>query len=76
MRMIERAVGQLRLARGRCPRCASLPQKGCPTCHGYEGPFPPSEATRRRWQARFARAAGAPVAGDRGHPVAVWSSVH
>ena len=75
MRFVERAVAQLRLARGRCPSCASLPRQACPTCHGYEGPFPASEATRRRWQARFARTA-APAPDDPEHPVPVWSSVH
>lgn len=56
-------VGRIRLARGRCPACSSEGSRvaGCATCMGYEGPFPVSEATQRRWAWRFEqRAVGAP----------------
>lgn len=68
MRQLAHSIlGRLRLARGRCPVCASegVPLVGCDTCKGYEGPFPASEATQRRWAWRFEQRKAAPL-----HPLA------
>lgn len=48
-------VGRVRLARGRCPACASEGARhaACGVCKGYEGPFPASESTQHRWAWRF-----------------------
>jgi hypothetical protein len=57
MRVLDRMRGNLRLARGRCPSCNSerAHPRTCRTCLGFEGPFPPTEATQARWAGRFAR---------------------
>ena len=57
--MIARTVASFRLLRGRCPSCNSegAGTRSCRTCLGYEGPFPPSEATRTRWAGRFTQTA-------------------
>jgi hypothetical protein len=67
MSVLARMLGRIRLFRGRCPSCDSETGAAiCRTCFGYEGPFPPSEATRTRWAGRFAQTAyetaGAPAA--------------
>jgi hypothetical protein len=61
VRLGLRLSGRVRLARGRCPGCASDPRvSSCTICHGYEGPFPPSEASLSRWAARFDAVSQAP----------------
>ena len=61
MRFVLKTLGQIRQLRGRCPACNSEgPQvHGCGVCMGYEGPFPVSESTQRRWAGRFEGHAGA-----------------
>ena len=78
MRAVELAIGRIRLVRGRCPSCASAPGAAyaCGTCHGYQGPFPVSEDTHRRWLGRFARSRRvAPVVSAAERPMPVWSAV-
>jgi hypothetical protein len=49
--------GRMRLARGRCPSCASeSPAVACGVCHGYRGPFPAESRTLQRWSSRFEHA--------------------
>jgi hypothetical protein len=48
--------GRVRLARGRCPSCASDAPEGCGVCLGYRGPFPAEDRTRSRWRFRFGHA--------------------
>lgn len=64
MRQLAASIlGRVRLVRGRCPACASEGSQhaACETCKGYEGPFPVSESTQRRWAWRFAQQAMAPA---------------
>jgi hypothetical protein len=51
--IFSRVRGRLRLARGRCPDCASEAPEGCDVCLGHQGPFPVEPAQLRRWARRF-----------------------
>mgnify|MGYP003622419654 CR=1 FL=1 len=66
LRTVTRAMGRLRLARGRCPACASEKPEGCPVCCGHQAPFPADEGTLRRWAYRF-------EAGVKAHPAGIPS---
>lgn len=50
--------GRVRLARGRCPSCASESRPGvaCGVCHDYRGPFPAEARSLQRWSWRFEQA--------------------
>jgi len=51
--IMSRVRGRLRLARGRCPACASESTGGCGVCLGHQGPFPVEPAQLQRWAFRF-----------------------
>lgn len=51
--ILSRVRGRLRLARGRCPACASEATEGCGVCLGHQGPFPVEPAQLQRWAFRF-----------------------
>jgi hypothetical protein len=51
--ILSRVRGRLRLARGRCPACASESTGGCGVCLGHQGPFPVEPAQLQRWAFRF-----------------------
>ena len=61
LRLMSRARGSFRLARGRCPACASEAPAGCPVCLGHHAPFPPDGRSLRRWAARFDSLLDAPA---------------
>lgn len=71
LRTLTRALGRLRMARGRCPACASAAPEECPVCFGYQAPFPPDEATLRRWSHRDEARRRAPRKGS-ASPARVW----
>ncbi|RIL07048.1 MAG: hypothetical protein DCC71_04450 [Proteobacteria bacterium] len=56
LRFVE-LVGRLRLARGRCPACAShgAGHADCSVCRAYSGPFPVGRSRLDRWAWRFER---------------------
>jgi hypothetical protein len=73
LRILNRAKGRIRLARGRCPACDSGQPESCPVCLGHHGPFPTDEGTLRRWAHRFetghhAHPANVPT------PTGIWSA--
>jgi hypothetical protein len=49
--------GRVRLARGRCPSCASEARAAvaCGVCRDFRGPFPAEPRTLQRWSWRFER---------------------
>jgi hypothetical protein len=52
-RRLARFRGRIRVARGRCPACASESDAPCGVCLGYTGPFPVENETLARWWWRF-----------------------
>jgi len=72
MRLLTHPRASFRLLRGRCPSCGSEGPTvaSCRSCHGYEGPFPPSEATRTRWAGRLAQQAQVAAPPATPHPAA------
>lgn len=69
--ILSRVRGRLRLARGRCPACASEAAEGCGVCLGHQGPFPVEPAQLQRWAFRFE--ASVPAARLRDSSVPSWS---
>lgn len=55
---LARVRGRLRLARGRCPACASEAPEGCGVCLGHQGPYPPDSEQMARWAFRFEASLG------------------
>jgi hypothetical protein len=73
---VSQLRGRVRLARGRCPSCASesASAETCGICRDYRGPFPAEEQTLLRWYWRFEGLRRAAVA----HPMLVrpaWSRI-
>lgn len=82
--ILSRVRGRLRLARGRCPACASESAEGCGICLSHQGPFPVEPAQLQRWAFRFdarvgsgAGAATAHLAGPvtRSEAAQSWASI-
>ncbi len=71
LRTLTRALGRLRLARGRCPACASAAPEACPVCFGFQAPHPPDEQTLRRWSHRYETGRGVSGKGSPA-PARVW----
>jgi hypothetical protein len=69
--------GRVRLARGRCPSCASesTAAVGCGVCRGYQGPFPAEDRTLLRWSWRYDGSLRAPAIAHAQPSDAHWSGV-